>query len=345
MWTRIKNISVVVVITMLIWLVADQYVREEQSFRVPVRVVSPTPDRYTAIAGPPYQITLNVTMAGPRKHLRRFNDLLQSKAFFEAAIDETMIDETRVSSAIPHSISALDDILRKIKEIKEWHRSIKRVSPRTVSVRIDHFEDIPNVAVEPDYGDLRVVNPSCKPDKVSVRLPSFARRQLLSERVIRPKVESVIRDATTETETDYQLPLTVSLDADPALGVEITPSEVVLSGVVEALNATVTKGPVQITFSIPDEVQERFTVVAVAGTNFRQNIDVTGPKELLDQLDPRDIRAFVDVMAADMDELDREITRPVQYVLPPGFAQPRDTPPHEITFRLVPRSVATTPNN
>ena len=96
----------------------------------------------------------------------------------------------------------------------------------------------------------------------------------------------------------------------------------------------------QITFSIPDEVQENFAIVANPGTNFRPSIEVTGPSESLALLDPRDIRGFVEVMAADMNEPGKEIIRPVRYVLPPGFALAADSPTHEITFKLVPRASA-----
>ncbi len=57
-WEKFKRILVVVVVTVFIWLAADQYVRREQLFRIPVRVVSHDPDRYAAIAGDRHQVTL-----------------------------------------------------------------------------------------------------------------------------------------------------------------------------------------------------------------------------------------------------------------------------------------------
>jgi hypothetical protein len=339
LWESAKNTFVVCAITLLIWLVADQYVLQEQSFQIPVRIVSRNPGRYAAVAKPPHQVTLNVTMVGRRRHLQAFGNAVSLRSLFEAGISDA-----KPSSPEPQTVSAKDDVLRSIKLIEESHLSIKAVSPETVTVRIDDYVDVPNVAVEPDVGDLQVVNFSCSPEQVSVRLPRFASDLFLNEWVIRPDAEAAIREATT-TRPDFQIPLTLSLVANPALGIQITPAKVTLSGIVQADYAKELIGPVQITFSIPDEIQKRFTIVPDPDTQFRQSIEVTGPKKHLDQLDPRDIRAFVDVMAADAEEPGKEIKRPVHYVLPKGFTLAPDSPRHEIVFRLLPRSPAAPTGN
>ncbi len=342
-WEKTKRVLVVVVITLFIWLAADQYVRREQLFRIPVRVVSHDPDRYVAIAGARRQVILNVIMVGRHKQLKRFVELVGQQDFFEAVIDDTVIDETR-KGLDPQSVSTINDILERTKEIRESSLTIKSVSPANISIRVDEYEVIPNVAVEPDFGDLKVVNLVCNPDVVSVRIPRFAAPQLLSERVIRPPAGDAVQEATKGRSLFQEVSLSLTLEADPILGIEIIPDKVTLSGLVEARNATDVKGPVQITFSIPDEVQEIFAIAANPGTNFRPSIEVTGPSESLALLDPRDIRGFVEVMAADMDEPGKEIIRPVRYVLPPGFALAADSPTHEITFQLVPRAPAPTGN-
>jgi hypothetical protein len=75
-------------------------------------------------------------------------------------------------------------------------------------------------------------------------------------------------------------------------------------------------------------------------TSLRQSIAVTGPANQLDQLEPQEIRAFVEVLAADMDEPGKEITRPVQYVLPPGFSLAGGSGVHTVAFKLTPRATA-----
>ncbi len=334
-WDNAKNALVIIVTTLLIWFVADQYVREVQDFPVTVQVVSNSPDRYAAIDNQAHQITLNVEMAGRRGQLNAFEKLIKSKTVFQAKIDD------RPSGTKPQSISAIDDILRKIKEISEARVSIKDVRPRTVKVIIDDYEVVSDVAVEPDFGDLQV-NATCSPETVSVYLPRSAKERFLSEPVIRPDAADAVREATKgHTQTSFrEVPLILNLAADATLGIRIIPSTVTLTGVVQDRRDKQIKGPVQITFSIPDEVEKHFAAVANPDTQFRRSIEVAGPKEILDQLDPRDIRAFVDVMAADAETPNKEITRRVNYVLPAsaaGCSLDQDSPQHVIVFRLVPR--------
>ena len=89
MWDKLKQNIVVIVITIFIWMAADQNVREEQTFRIAARLVSRESDRYAAIAEPPYQVVLDMTVAGRRRQLKEFADVLASKAVFEAYVDES----------------------------------------------------------------------------------------------------------------------------------------------------------------------------------------------------------------------------------------------------------------
>ena len=140
------------------------------------------------------------------------------------------------------------------------------------------------------------------------------------------------------------MPLTIPAlkNAPPNAGVKVLPApEVTLAGQIESLTATRRKGPIQITWSIPDQVQREFRIVVAPDSNFRPDIDVTGPRDLLDQLDPREIRAIVDVYAADAEKPGVPIRRVVQFVLPPGFSL-APAPgtgtgtQHELVFRLEP---------
>ncbi|MBN2563027.1 MAG: hypothetical protein JXQ75_19050 [Phycisphaerae bacterium] len=338
MWKKVKSFLVVVVITVLIWLVADQNVQKEQLFRIPVHVSSRDPDRYAAIYGPSKQVTLHVMMSGRRRHLKAFGELVNATGVFEL-----VIDRGQASGSKPQTLSAENDILRGIEAIRQSPVTIKSVSPPNVQVIVDDFTTVANIAVKPDFGDLKVPVPRCSPDTVSVRLPKFAVSRLPADRVIRPDAEARVQQALNADSGDpeFEVSLPLVLDLETAVPLEFIPDKVTVTGVVEARQATAVKGPVQITFSVPEEVQARFSIAVDPGTNLRRTIEVTGPKNLLDQLDPHEIRAFVDVMAADMDdEPGKKIARTVQYVLPPGFTLASNSPPNQVVFRLVPRPAA-----
>jgi methyl coenzyme M reductase subunit D len=335
-WEQTKSHLVLAVVTVFIWMAADQNVREEQSFKIPVRLTAGTAERYAAFSEPPYQVVLDVTMVGRRRLLREFANLVNSKSAFEA-----VVDESKSSSLEPQSLFTEADIFHNIREFNAARVVAKSVSPRTALVRIDDYEVIPNVAVEPNYGDLKVVAEAV-PAKISVRLPRFAAAALKKDPVFRPNVEQRLRDAR---QPDGAFAVTVpvafefeNLDPRTLLKASST-EEVVISGRIESLTETRRKGPVQITWSIPDEVQAKYVVVAKPDQNLRRDIEVTGPRGQVEQLSVQKIRGFVEVMAAD--EPNKDITRAIRFVLPEGFSLASDPSQHEITFVLVPR--ATTP--
>lgn len=341
-WNKIKSTSVVVLITFLIWFAADQNVMEPESFGIPIRLISADPDRYAGLAEAPYQVTLRVTLRGRRRHLQDFSEQLKSESVFVANIDES-----KPTSKTPQSISVIDDVLSTIKPIQESRLAIASVEPMTLLARIDEYEHVTDVHVKPDYGDLRV-SAEVSPQTVSVRLPRFVADLLGSAPVATAVAEQRIRAAqAADGSFDIKAPLTFPIlkDLDPNLPIEFLPSaEVHIKGRIEALTETQRKGPIQITWSIPDGVQTKYVVVANEA-KFRVNIDVTGPKNRLDQLESSDILGLVEVLAGDMDDPGpgKEITREVRFILvnPAKFPDcTLSSETHEVRFRLELRPVA-----
>jgi len=338
-WNKIKTAGVVVVITFLIWFAADQNVMEPETFGIPVRLASNSPDRYAGLAGAPYQTTLRVTLRGRRRHLQDFAELLKSRPVFVANIDES-----KPTSDRPQSISAIDDVLATIKPIQESRLAIASVEPMTLLARIDEYQRVTDIHVKPDYGDLRV-GAEVSPQTVSARLPRFVADQLGSAPVATVAAEQRIRAAqAADGNFEIKAPLTFPIlkDLDPNISVEFLPSgEVNIKGRIQALTETQRKGPIQVTWSIPDDVQARYVVVAKEA-NFRVNIDVTGPKNRLDRIEPGDILGLVEVFAGDMNDPGpgKEITREVRFFLVDPAQFPDCTlssESREVRFRLEPR--------
>lgn len=334
LWEKTKSLIAASAITVLIWLAADQNVQQEQEFRLTVRLVSRDPARFAEIVEPAQQPTLVVKMSGRRRHLKEFSDLVGERRVLEAIMNERQASDPR-----PQAVSTETDILQRIPEVSRSRLVIKSVLPEKVSILVDDYITLTDLAVEPSFGDLQV-NAGVSPSKVSARLPMFAQDQLPPDRVIRLNAAALARQALQENPDaqEFKVTVPITLAARTTVPIEFIPDKVTVTGVVESRHATAVKGPVQVTFSIPAEVQSRFSVVPDRGSNLRQSIELTGPAKLLEELDPREIRAFVDVMAADMDEPGKPITRPVQYILPPGVSLAADSPPQNIVFRLVPRS-------
>ncbi|HKQ48446.1 MAG TPA: hypothetical protein VJZ71_10285 [Phycisphaerae bacterium] len=334
MWDHIKSFTAIAVITVLIWFAADRNVSEEQAFQIAVRVVSEDPERYASIAAPPYQTTLTVTVVGRRRLLQETAELMNSTAVFDAVLDRSETLGTQ-----PRPIASRD-LLERIKPLDDLAWVIKSVEPATVDILVDEFETIPNVKVEPTYGDLKVTaDPS--PAEVSVRLPRFRAGELRRRPVATADAESRIR-AAVKPDGSFQIKAPLTCEALKELPtdsrIKILPAEeVLITGQIESLTATRRKGPIQITWSIPQQVQKDYVVVVDPETNFRPDVDVTGPKDAIDQLDPRDIRAFVEVLTADTEKPRTKIRRAAQFVFPKGFELAAGAQPYEIAFELEPR--------
>ena len=340
MWDHIKSFTAVAVITVLIWFAADRNVSEEQAFQVALRVVSDDPDRYAALATPPYQTTLTVRMVGRRRLLQEMSELFNTKTVFEAALDRG--EET---GSQPRMMSTAQ-LLEKVKQFRDARYNIKSVEPANVAVIVDEYVTVHNVKVEPQYGDLKVTaDPS--PAEISMRLPRFRAGRLRQQPVATADAEARIR-AASKPDGSFQVKVPLVCEALKALPAEarvkLLPSEeVIITGRIESLTATRRKGPIQITWSIPQQVQKDYIVVVDPDTNFRPDVDVTGPKDAVDQLEPRDIRAFVEVLTADAEKPHTKIRRAAQFVLPKGFELAAGAQPYEITFELDPRIATNLP--
>lgn len=334
MWDNIKSFTAVALITVLIWFAADRNVSEEQAFQIAVRVISEDPERYASLAAPPYQTTLTVSVVGRRRLMQETTELLKNTPVFDA-----VLDRTEQTGPQPRAIASRD-LLARIKPIDDLAWSIKNVEPATVDIVVDEYETIPNVKVEPLYGDMKVTaDPS--PAEVSVRLPKFRAARLRQRPVVTADAESRIR-AAVKPDGGFQIKAPLACEALKDLPtdarIKILPAEeVLIIGRIESLTATRRKGPIQITWSIPQQVQKDFIVVVDPETNFRPDVDVSGPKDAIEQLDPREIRAFVEVLTADTEKPRTQIRRAAQFVFPKGFELAAGAQPHEIAFELEPR--------
>ena len=338
MWSRIKTFMATCGLTLLIWLAADQNVTDSVRVEIPVRLAAD--DRYAVVVKPARVVNFSMTLTGRRRRVSEFRERLESR---KPSPFESQVDRSHRSSS-ESQVMVSSEIVRQVKEVAGAGLTVSDIEPVNVTVLVDDYEVVPDIAVNPNYGTLRV-DASCSPPKVSARLPRFAAGTLRKEKVIRIDAEAAIREAKAAKPDDRTFTATLRLpteiDADIPIG--FTPSEVTLKGGVEALTEAKRIGPVQIKFLIPDEVQQKFRVVAAAGANFRPDIHVVGPAASLARLDPRDVRGLVEINAADVDQAGQEIPRNAVFDLPrdlPGLALAANSAPHQIVFTLVPRETA-----
>ncbi len=338
MGSKIKTFIATMGLTLLIWLAADQNVTDSERFEIPVHIASD--DRYASFHKSISVVNFSVTMTGKRRKLVDFRDLLENR---KPNPFDSQVDRSVRSSSEPQ-VMVSSEVIGQVKELASSGLTMSSIDPPNVMVLVDDYAIVPDITVMPNYGTLRV-DAAVTPAKVSARLPRFAAAQLRIDPTVRVDAEPAIREAKAAKPEERGFTATLRLPAENSTGLPVsyTPGEVVLNGKVESLTETRRVGPVQIKFLIPDEVQQKYRVVAAEGSNFRPDIDVIGPPASLARLDPRDVRGLVEIKAADVDQAGQEIPRNAVFDLPrdpPGLSFPADAAPHQIVFKLVEREAA-----
>lgn len=335
MLSKIKTFVATIALTLLIWLAADQNVTDSINVEVPVRLAAD--DRFAVIVSPSRVVNFSMTLTGRRRRLSEFREKMESRkpTPFEAMVDRA------VRSSSDSQVMVSSELLRQVRELSGAGLTVSEIEPSSVTVLVDDYAVVQEIAVNPNYGSLQV-NASCSPATVSARLPRFAAGPLSREKVIRVDAEAAIRTAKSARPEDRSFTVTVRLPTEIETGIPIayTPGEVTLKGGVEALTEQRRIGPVQVKFLIPDEVQQKFRVVPADGSNFRPDIDVVGPPAMLARLDAKDVRGLVEIKASDVDQAGQEISRSTVFDLPrdlTGLTLAPEAAPHQIVFTLVPR--------
>jgi len=329
MWDKVKQFATVALFTLLIWFAADQNVEDERTYEFMIRAVSADPGRYVNLVEQGGQVKVRLTLKGLRRHLDAFENTVTKTPVMEAVIDST--EEASLLEKLPQT----KELLLKVREIDESKLRIMSVTPESVKLRVDEFEVIPDVAVRPTFGDVQVTNVECTPSRVSVRLPRFAAEALKTSRVLRPNAEGLLRERDDVSGDDRPFQGEVRLSYEAPAPVDIVPREVTVSGMVESLTDRKTLRPVVVVYLVPDAVQREFVVESAAGSKFNLDVEVTGSKNLLQQVDARDVRGYVEVKAQDMESAEQEIERPVEFMLPAGIKLVPKTPAPTVRFKLV----------
>lgn len=334
----VRSGTVIVVITLLIWFAADQGVMTEEPIGVSVVFTSQNPDVYVGLTQPPAQREYKITIKGRRRRITELKSLLAVQSPLEIRSDET-----RGPRSEPYQLSVRDDLLRNVQVIRQTG-SITKCTPSEESLRIDSYVDIKDIPVRVDFGDLRVSR-TLSHNTITARVPSF----VAADKSFADNVEAVINASDYVNE---QTPgFAFEFEGKPTLSglsklfvagsaIQITPGTVTVTGRIETLQAVESKGPITIRWSIPDQVQQNYRVVA-EDAEFIIFVDVSGPRERVAAMEANQIRAFVDIFARDLNDPGpgKTITRDVRYYLPidaVGCRITEETAKRQVRFRLEP---------
>ncbi|MFQ6047995.1 MAG: diadenylate cyclase [Phycisphaerae bacterium] len=324
MWERTKTGATVVVLTGLIWFVADQF--NQASLRVRLRLrLATRPHSDRIILQPPQQQQYTATVVGPNRLIRRLqSDRDACLLDFEHFLD----DETPPGR---HTIP-VQQILQALPRFNGL--AVRDVTPPTLRFVVDRLIWQP-AAVELRTDPYRVSDPLIDPSEVRLRVPESLASDPSQGRL------RAIADLTTRLANQpinellelRDVPVTATLGNRP---VPAEPDRVTvrlrISRKRKKLNGVV------VHFSGSAMVWSRY---AVQVSNDLVDIQVVGPDHLIDALQPYQVHASVQVSTDDFRPDRAPIRRKVNFQLPPGVVL--DQEPPEIEFQLVAKAASMVP--
>ncbi len=337
MWQNSKNAAAVAVITLLIWWSADRGVTDADHFAVRLAVRAADPGVLAALESPnPAEVT--ATLSGTRGRL----EALRSRLRREPALAFEYVLSVDASAPGRRPLSTRT-MLAGSAAFGELGLDVVDVQPPEAVVTLDRFVS-ERLRIEPDFGAIGVENVACQPATVELRrVPARLLASRYGDRVLRPSAEPALRQWLTAhpEETTFEIDVTLSVPDAPHV-IEFVPSpHVKVVGRFVSPLATVRRGPVQVVFAIPPDVQRQYEVRPAEKSNLRPDVWIRGPKAQVEQIAPQEISLYVEVRASDVAGTTKVVQRAPRVILPPGVELARE--PEEIEFELVERAPAEPP--
>lgn len=321
-WERLQTAIMVVLFTGLIWWNANELVRSSRTYHLRIRPVQPPGMAVRVMSGE----ELNVTLSGSSRLLDAVSARLQAAN----GVIEYRIPRSDLRENAERVDAAARDVISQAAELEGV--SVSEVTPATIGLQIDRLESVA-MPITVDFGAAEVQGAAVAPTQVVVTMPQRELRQ--HPRKIRIDAEQAVRRWIRDNPGEANLSVRLAVPAIPR-ATAIEPANVTLTGTVVQFLSTQVKGPVQVQPAVPALVQQQFIVEPAQEGGFRTDVTVRGAKDDLAALNPEQIRAYVDVLTADVALAGQKITRRIIVVLPRGFELVGEPP--EVTFQLTRRT-------
>jgi hypothetical protein len=326
-----KNLTIVVVITGLIWWTANQQVQDSAEFTLRIGIRAADQSLLAVIEHPaPAEVVVRLT--GTRGRIDAFRNLLQREP--SRVFEHVLPPDHRTRG--PQRMAARQ-VLAGSGMFRQTGLDIEDIRPAEVQLVVEALRTV-SLRLEPDFGTIGVENVVCQPQIVEVHgVPESIVDTHYADGVLRAPAEHAVRQwlATHPDAPDFEINLILTIPEAPPT-VEFAPSSRVRAvGRFVSVVDTAKKGPVQIVFAVPPDVQRGYYVRPSEASNLRPDVFVRGHKSLLEQLAPQQIFMYVEVMVADVAGSARLIQRVPRVVLPDGVELARE--PEPVEFELIER--------
>ena len=322
---QVKLIAMSVLVTVLVWLSADELLTESATVPVTIQPVSALEESYTVRPLGDRPQKFHIGLSGPQKMFARLKEA--------GPLTIELPVETRTTGLV--NVKVLD-VLQKDRD-RFPGLTMESVTPEFLDVIVDRDIKVP-LPVWVDKGTLDYdVDPSVEPDAVEVTISEQRFNAIPAEkRRIVLHVESLLRNKPKGELLSFPVPLEAKVDG---VDVKVLPAQVDLRATVRELRVTDTIAVVPIRFTSSVDLRNEYRVeLRDQGRLLTQPIMVKGPPELVARLVAGDLKVTGLIALNRDDTLDSERYRakkPVFVGLPTGVELADPDAIASVEFRLV----------
>lgn len=300
----LRTVVVVSLVSVLIWIVAEGESLSTERVEVVVRLVSDSSDtamRPTADNGWTGRVVLE--LEGSTAEVSRLRELLRDPIGLNPGDPGVPVEPGQ------HTLD-IADVLRQSEVFEGSGVSLSSVEPETADVLIDRvqwrqFEVAVNV---PDLASAS--SPVADPRQVRVLVPSLVAGQISN---LRSLTASLTSDQVAGLKVGERNVIpNVPIDLPEALAnhpfVRATPDRVSVTVTLENREDSITLNNVPVQIRRPAFEAERWTVQVDPQDHLLQNVTVTGPSDLIEQIRNQQLTIFASVVLT-LDDRDAGITQ------------------------------------
>jgi hypothetical protein len=311
---RLRTTLIVVLLTGLIWFFADQAATDSKTISLQLSV-QPPDDTYLIVGQDPDPLKFEVSFRAPRGVIREIDDELRVRPLNPTFVLDRPDRNQRYAKLTFESMK----VLQQIEAVRQRGLSITSVHPSSFTVEIDSMIHR-TMRIKPEFGQMVVEQDEPRPPTVDVILPSRMADELPGD--------TLAVDATRYVDAGklYQqqhatVELQWSRGGPQAKFVHFEPPTFDVRFRLKDTTAQRSFQSVPVSFSATYEVLSRYTPVPVDPAEFRPDVVVAGPKQLIDNLRKEDIKLVVDVYASDEATIGQPITRQIKVQSLPASVQ------------------------
>lgn len=291
-WHAIKSISLVAVITIVIWLLAEGRTVQQQEVTLQLQFVSPAGEDPLLIE-PQYSTSIDVLTRSTNTQVTLLNDLTRTSGPLTVVVSD---DPNRELQSLD-----LADLLRSQKQLRDLGVEIISTTPAEQEVRIEAYESV-TMAVEVVPGEFELAGPpTVDPAQVAIDVPASVEEKLRGRKLQAKLSRLPAQDLNADVDRTVELPLDLPPDLASVLTFE-NPRRARVTFRVRSMTRRATLELVPILVMAPPAQMAGIRVNLEDQQRVLRDVTISGPTKAVEQIEAgdTDVFAYVRLTAANL---------------------------------------------